>query len=132
MSRFLILFTISVVIYGSEFKKKTTKEHTGKQSRIRIRSLKHYSKEGFTDKLEHTDGSELYLCRNVNQAWEMFRKLLHSILSSRTTNYKMVTNVNIIVLHKMWSINKLEDDEIRVDLVNICFQKSILSIFEYI
>jgi hypothetical protein len=42
----------------------------------------------------------------------------------------MVTNVNIIVLHKMWSINKLEDDEIRVDLVNICFQKNILSIFE--
>jgi hypothetical protein len=30
----------------------------------------------------------------------------------------------------MWSINKLGDDEIRVDLVNICFQKNILSIFE--
>ena len=52
------------------------------------------------------------------------------VFFSRTTNYKMVTNVNIIVLHKMWSINKLEDDEIRVDLVNICFQKNILSIFE--
>ena len=60
----------------------------------------------------------------------LFARVFFSFFFSRTTNYKMVTNVNIIVLHKMWSINKLEDDEIRVDLVNICFQKNILSIFE--
>lgn len=39
---------------------------------IRIRSPKNYLKEEFKEKL--TDYSELYLCRNVNQDWEMFFK----------------------------------------------------------
>ena len=62
--------------------RKTTREHTGKQSTVRIRSLKHYTQEAFIEKLEQTDWSELYLCRNVNQAWEMFRKLFQSTLNS--------------------------------------------------
>ena len=34
---------------------KTTREHTGKQSIVRIRSIKHYSQEAFIEKLEQTD-----------------------------------------------------------------------------
>ena len=62
--------------------RKATKERTGKQSMVHVRSLKNYSEEEFQEKLEIADWSELYLCRNVNKAWEIFTKLFHSTLNS--------------------------------------------------
>ena len=54
-------------------------------------------------------------------------------------SYNIATNANLndtgladisLVLHKMSSINKPEDDEICVGLVIISFKENILSIFE--
>jgi hypothetical protein len=37
-----------------------------------------------------------------------------------------------LVLHKMWSINELEDVDIHVGLVNDCLKENMLRILEYI
>lgn len=69
--------------------RKTTKENTGKQSIVRVRSMKHYSKEKFIEHLENADLSALYLCRNVNKAWEKFREIFHSSLD-KVAPYKEI------------------------------------------
>lgn len=60
--------------------RKSQKESVNKQNIVRIRSTKKYSKEVFIEKLATVDWSQLYLCRNVQEAWEKFRSLFHSKL----------------------------------------------------
>lgn len=47
---------------------------------IKIRSTKHYDKDIFTELLTKVDWSKLYLCRNVNKAWGIFKDLFLSTL----------------------------------------------------
>jgi hypothetical protein len=38
--------------------------------------------------------------------------------------------IGSLVLHNMWSINELEDNEINVGLIVRCFNEDILTIFK--
>lgn len=62
--------------------RKSQKVTTCKQNLVRIRSTKNYNKDVFNDKLNAIDWSSLLLCRNVNEAWEKFRSLFHSVLDN--------------------------------------------------
>lgn len=63
--------------------RKGKRKGTNKQesNTIKIRTTKNYDKSIFVDKLMSLDWSELYLCRNVNIAWEIFKKLFMSVLN---------------------------------------------------
>ena len=51
-----------------------------KQNDIKIRSTKNYDKDVFIDKLNKADWSKLYLSRNINSAWSIFRDIFLSVL----------------------------------------------------
>lgn len=56
------------------------KHKVNSQNTVRIRSMKNYTKDILNDKLNSVQWSSLYLCRNVENAWETFRSIFHSIL----------------------------------------------------
>ena len=105
--------------------RKATKEHTGKQSMVRVRSMKHYSKEEFQVKLEHADWSELYLCRNVNNAWEIFRKIFHSSLDS-IAPYK---EIKIKQNSEPWMTSEILNDIRKRDAYLLSYKKQEANIY---
>ena len=100
--------------------RKASKERTGKQNMVRIRSLKHYSKEEFQEKLEVADWSELYLCRNVNQAWEIFRNLFHSTLNSVAPHKDIKIKQN----SEPWMTSEILDNIRKRDNCLLAYKKS--------
>ena len=54
-------------------KRTTDSEEKVANNSVKIRSTKHYNREIFIEKLNENDWSKLYLCRNVNTAWIIFR-----------------------------------------------------------
>ncbi len=47
---------------------------------VTVRSMKHYNKDLLNEKLTSADWSSLFLCRNIENAWQIFRSTFHSIL----------------------------------------------------
>jgi hypothetical protein len=60
----------------------------------KIRSMKIYNKDDFTDKLNNANWSDLYLCRNVNYAWRIFQEIFMSILDDIKSN---VSNLELFL-----------------------------------
>ena len=62
------------------FKRKIVRQSVNQESIVKIRSMKTYNKDDFTDKLNNANWSDLYLCRNVNYAWRIFQEIFMSNL----------------------------------------------------
>ena len=61
-------------------RRSSIKQNVNNQNIVRIRSMKNYSKDILSEKINSVEWSSLYLCRNVENAWEKFGSIFHSIL----------------------------------------------------
>ena len=48
---------------------------------VKIRSTKEYNRELFIEKLNENDWSKLFLCRNVDKAWDIFKEIFITTLN---------------------------------------------------
>jgi len=62
------------------FTRKIVRQSVNQESIVKIRSMKTYYKDDFTDKLNNANWSDVYLCTNVNNAWRIFQEICMSIL----------------------------------------------------
>lgn len=61
--------------------RKVVKNNKSVYNRVKIRSTKNYDKNIFIEKLSSLDWSELYLHRQVNAAWNIFKQKFINILN---------------------------------------------------
>ena len=60
--------------------RKVTRSQAGKCNSIKIRSMKHYSKELLTEKLQCISWEPVLQCTEVNEAWEKFRTIVTQVM----------------------------------------------------
>ena len=56
------------------------KSCSNRENNIKVRSTKKYDKDEFIDKLIKADWSKLYLSRNIDSAWSIFRDIFTLVL----------------------------------------------------
>ena len=62
--------------------RKIIRGQIGKHNDVRIRSLRNYSIEEFTNKLRNTDWTTVTECIDINEAWEKFKTIFIYVLDS--------------------------------------------------
>ena len=60
--------------------RKVTRSQADKCNSIKIRSMKHYSKELLTEKLQCISWEPVLQCTEVNEAWEKFRTIVTQVM----------------------------------------------------
>ena len=86
--------------------RKSPKPIFNEHKRVKVRSLKNYSKESFIDKLSETDWSEVLFCNDVDRAWSMFCTVFMNTLDSVAP----LREVRIKQRSEPWMTSEILDD----------------------
>ena len=60
--------------------RKITRDHIGKHNPVKIRSMKHYSKDTLIDKLKSMQWSTVLECLDVVEAWSIFKTMFTQVM----------------------------------------------------
>ena len=60
--------------------RKVVKGQISKHNFVKLRSMKHYSKDDFNSKLSNKNWESVLSCLDVEMAWDSFKDIFHSVL----------------------------------------------------